>query len=68
MLTDDEVRRNIRGDDKLYVRDGHQGFEDLKTMYTDDMGWDTEKLLEAERFEGMAGRVLRAKECVDMGG
>lgn len=68
MLTQEEIRRNLRGDDKLYVREGHKGFNDLKTMYTEDLEFDTEKILDADMFEGMAGRVLRAKECYEMGG
>ena len=38
LLTAEEKRRNMRGDDRLYVRENHRGFNLLRAIYTDGLG------------------------------
>lgn len=57
-LTSEEIRRNIRGDDRLYIRDGFQGYNLLRTIYTENLGNDTEIQIDGKLFQGMRGRVL----------
>ena len=53
LLTPEEVRRNIRGDDRLYVREGHAGYNLLRTIYTDNFEENTEIQLDGKMFEGI---------------
>ena len=68
LLTPDEIRRNIRGDDRLYVREGHGGYNMLRTIYTDHFEENTEIQLDGKMFQGMRGRVLHSKDCVPTDG
>ncbi len=71
MLTPEEVRRNIRGDDRLYVREGHSGYNLLKaTVGDDDSGVedDQEVQLDGKMFQGMRGRVIRSVDCIQTDG
>merc|ERR1719188_1084151 len=42
LLTAEEKRRNMRGDDRLYVRENHKGYNLLRAIYTDGFESDTE--------------------------
>ncbi len=68
MLTSEEIRRNVRGDDRLYVREGHRGYGLLKGICEEDGGAaidaDQEVQMDGKLFEGMRGRVLTSKDCV----
>jgi len=70
MLTEDEIRRNQRGDDRLYVRQSHKGFNLLNVLYENDgaIAADQEVQLDGRLFEGMRGRVLVSKENVAQDG
>ena len=68
LLTPEEIKRNIRGDDRLYVREGHQGYNLLRTIYTDHFDENTEISLDGKMFEGMGGRVLHSKDCIPTDG
>ena len=67
-LTSPEIERNIRGDDRLYVREGHKGYNLLRTIYTDNFEQDTEIQIDGKMFEGMSGRVLFSKNCIPADG
>ena len=60
-LTAEENRRNMRGDDRLYVREGHKGYNLLRTIYTENFEQDIEIQLDGKMFQGMRGRVLFSK-------
>ena len=69
LLTDDETKRNSRGDDKLYIRDVHKGFALLNSIYTEQIIKDDEELqLDGKLFEGMGGRVLFSQTCTQQDG
>lgn len=44
-LTEEEVRRNVRGDDRLYVGPKHPAHKELADMYRMGMSYDNEVLL-----------------------
>lgn len=58
------VKRNQRGDDKLYVGPNNQGFKLLKEIYNNKTDASTEVPL---LVEGVQGTVLLADECVPIG-
>ena len=69
LLTAEEKRRNMRGDDRLYVRENHRGFNLLRAIYTEDGlgGWDTEIQIDGQLFGGVRGRVLHSSENLEPG-
>ncbi len=67
-LTSEEIRRNIRGDDRLYVRETHKGFNLLKTIADGQVGEDVEVQVDAKMFEGMGGRVIKSLNCIETDG
>ncbi|GLV43464.1 Rat1 5'-3' exoribonuclease [Carabus blaptoides fortunei] len=64
-LTPDEVARNIRGDDRLYVEPRNSGFMTIKALYTNGIPKDQETPIV---IDGMQGTVLVADDCVSEGG
>jgi 5'-3' exoribonuclease 2 len=58
VLTPEEIRRNVRGDDRLYVRENHNGYNLLKTIYTEHFAEDVEVQMDGKIFEGMRGKVF----------
>lgn len=64
-LTEAEIKRNIRGDDRLYVSNKNSGYDTLKSLYQHDVDPNTECAI---AFEGLSGTVLLAEECVEDGG
>lgn len=58
LLSQEEIRRNERGDDRLYIREGHKGFNLLRAIYTDGFEKDCEIQIDGQLFSGMRGRVL----------
>lgn len=46
-LTDEEIRRNVRGDDRLYVGPKHPAHKELTDMYRMGMSYDNEVLFKA---------------------
>ena len=68
-LTEAEIQRNIRGDDRLFVREGHPGYNLLRTIYSENLGDDTEIILSPKpSFQGLGGRVLFSKDNCEPGG
>jgi len=68
-LTEAEIQRNIRGDDRLFVREGHPGYNLLRTIYSENLGDDTEIILSPKpSFQGLGGRVLFSKGNCEPGG
>ena len=69
LLTAEEKRRNMRGDDRLYVRENHRGFNLLRAIYTEDGlgGRDTEIQIDGQLFGGVRGRVLFSTENLETG-
>ncbi|XP_043272687.1 5'-3' exoribonuclease 2 homolog [Venturia canescens] len=63
-LTDAEKKRNIRGDDRLYVGLGSSGYNFLKGLYTNKIDMEIETEIS---IDGMRGSVLIAEDCVGDG-
>ncbi|XP_017883576.1 5'-3' exoribonuclease 2 homolog [Ceratina calcarata] len=63
-LTEAEKKRNVRGDDRLYVGLGNSGYNFVKGLYTNRMEFDVETPIS---IEGMRGTVLLAEDCVEEG-
>jgi len=61
-------RRNKHGDDRLYVRKGHKGFDFLTGLYENEFDPNEEVTMDPEKFEGVAGFVLVSKENVPLNG
>lgn len=56
--------RNVRGDDRLYIGPGNSGYELLKGLYENKIGYDAEVEI---CIDGMRGKVLLAHDCVGIG-
>lgn len=58
-------KRNVRGDDRLYVGMGNDGYNYVKGIYKNRCGFDKEFEIS---MEGMRGTVLLSEDCVIEGG
>lgn len=58
-------RRNVRGDDRLYVEPTNSQFNFIKGLYTNKIKRDEEVEVS---IDGMRGAVLLADDCVNEGG
>ncbi|XP_076057715.1 5'-3' exoribonuclease 2 Rat1 [Oratosquilla oratoria] len=67
-LTDEEQRRNVRGDDRLYVERSHKAYSQLLDLYRLGMDKDTEVPISGKDFQGVRGTVLLASDCVPPNG
>ena len=65
-LTESEIARNIRGDDRLFVREGYKGFEFVKRVYDDNVDNDTPLSVPAALFDGMSGNVLWSQDSITL--
>lgn len=65
MLTDAEKRRNIKGDDRLYLSIHHTSHSFFLELYTNNDNFSTEVEI---AVDGMRGTVLLAENCVKQGG
>ena len=65
-LTPAEIARNVRGDDRLFVREGYKGSEFLKGIYNEDVDMEVSLDLPAGLFDGMSGKVLGSSDNVGM--
>lgn len=64
-LTEAEKKRNVRGDDRLYVGIGNKGYDFIKGLYTNCIGFDKEVEISVN---GMRGTVLLSDDNVSDGG
>ncbi|XP_068081097.1 5'-3' exoribonuclease 2 homolog [Anabrus simplex] len=64
-LTAAEKRRNVRGDDRLYVAPKNSGFVFVKGLYENKIFKEEEVDI---GIDGMRGKVLLAEDCVSAGG
>lgn len=64
-LTPAELKRNERGDDRLYVSSRHSGYDTMTNLYKKDISMEAECAIS---FEGMRGTVLVSDICVTIGG
>ncbi|XP_032671869.1 5'-3' exoribonuclease 2 homolog [Odontomachus brunneus] len=64
-LTEAEKKRNVRGDDRLYVGMGNDGYNYVRGIYQNRCGFDKEFEIS---MEGMRGTVLLSEDCVIEGG
>ncbi|GLH01529.1 5'-3' exoribonuclease, partial [Gryllus bimaculatus] len=62
-LTDAEVRRNVRGDDRLYMAPKNTGYKFVSGLYENRVDGEVDISV-----DGIFGQVLLAKDCVSMGG
>ena len=65
-LTEDEVARNIRGDNRLFVRQGHTGFAFVQSMYNDNVDHETGLTAPAPLFDGLSGELLWSQDNVSL--
>jgi len=63
-LTEEEIKRNARGDDRLFVSRHYKGGESLSAMFDNSYDMDQEKLIDAKLFEGMGGSVLVSNDNI----
>ncbi|KAJ8958635.1 hypothetical protein NQ318_016360 [Aromia moschata] len=64
-LTPAEMKRNMRGDDRLYVSHKNKGYDMLKNLYIQKIDCDAESAIS---IDGMRGTVLISETCVSVGG
>uniref|UniRef100_A0A6M2DFT6 5'-3' exoribonuclease n=1 Tax=Xenopsylla cheopis TaxID=163159 RepID=A0A6M2DFT6_XENCH len=64
-LTQAEIKRNIRGDDRLYVHKDNSQYGFIRGLYKNNLNPDDEFNV---LMQGMSGRVLLAEDCVGEGG
>ncbi|XP_075222550.1 5'-3' exoribonuclease 2 Rat1 isoform X2 [Lycorma delicatula] len=65
LLTDAEKKRNVRGDDRLYIGKEHESYTFIIALYKNPSNYDTENSLSAN---GMRGTILLAEDNVNIGG
>lgn len=59
------VKRNSRGDDRLYVAPGNTGYKFVRGLYINEVDKDVESSM---LIDGVQGTVLLTDECVEEGG
>lgn len=65
LLSDEEIRRNLRGEDRLYVSNKNQGYGVIRGLYTNRVQADFETAIS---IDGMRGTVTISNQCVKTGG
>lgn len=65
LLTPAELKRNVRGDDRLYISKESSAFKHLLGLYKNGIDPDVETDVE---IDGMQGKVLLSEDCVNQGG
>lgn len=58
-------KRNVRGDDRLYIGIGNNGYNYIKELNKNHVEFDKEF---ETSIEGMRGTVLLSEDCVNEGG
>ncbi|KAJ8684644.1 hypothetical protein QAD02_020437, partial [Eretmocerus hayati] len=65
LLSEVEGRRNVRGDDRLYLAPNNSGFSFLEGLYSAGISYQSE--IEV-CVDGMRGTILPSEDCIDTGG
>lgn len=65
LLTPEEIKRNCRGEDRLYVSSKNHGYGTIKGLYTNQVQMNVESAI---NIDGMTGTVMISEECVTDGG
>ncbi|XP_064112535.1 5'-3' exoribonuclease 2 homolog [Macrobrachium nipponense] len=68
LLSDEEIRRNKRGDARMYVSCKHAAYTQLCDMYRMGMNFDTEVPISGDEYQGVQGKVLLAGDIVEPNG
>ncbi|KFM64852.1 5'-3' exoribonuclease 2, partial [Stegodyphus mimosarum] len=63
-LTEEEIKRNVRGNDRLYVRKGHKGYDFLIALYENGKNWKLEINMNPQLFSGMGGTVILSEDVI----
>ncbi|GIY73128.1 5'-3' exoribonuclease 2 [Caerostris darwini] len=64
LLSPEEVKRNVRGKDRLYIRNGHSGYEFLVALYENGSNWKLEIDMNPKLFSGMGGKVILSEDVI----
>lgn len=64
-LSDGEIKRNSRGDNKLYVAPSNEGFSFIRGLYQNKIDGDE---LVSISIQGMQGKVALDGDCVPQNG
>ncbi|GBL98516.1 5'-3' exoribonuclease 2 [Araneus ventricosus] len=64
LLTPDEVKRNVRGKDRLYIRNGHKGYDFFVSLYETGTNWKLEIDMNPTLFSGMSGTVVLSEDVI----
>lgn len=64
-LTDAEIKRNIRGDDRMYIGPCHSQYTFLRALYEGEESKEQEQAFAAD---GVRGTIILSDECVSEGG
>lgn len=64
-LSPEEIKRNVRGDDKLYVSPHNSGYDLIKSLYARKIEFNVETAIS---IDGMKGTILITEESVKIGG
>jgi 5'-3' exoribonuclease 2 len=64
-LSPAEIKRNVRGDDRLYVGSKNPGYNNVRQLYVQKIDMQMEVHVS---IQGMQGLVLLTEESVDYGG
>lgn len=65
LLTDEEKRRNLRGEDRLYVSRKNKGYGFIRGLYENHVNAGVESAIS---IDGMSGTVTISTQCVRTGG
>ncbi|XP_050434790.1 5'-3' exoribonuclease 2 homolog isoform X2 [Adelges cooleyi] len=65
MLTPEEIRRNVRGSDRLYIQEDNSKYGLLKDLH---LNKDNFNNFTSVLIDGMEGKVKTADDCVKIGG
>ncbi|XP_077499060.1 5'-3' exoribonuclease 2-like isoform X2 [Amblyomma americanum] len=67
LLDKEETNRNTDGDDVLYFREGHSGYDYISSLYEGNEDYDTEFDLDPKYFGGTGGKIRLSRNVVPPG-
>lgn len=65
LLSEEEKRRNLRGEDRLYISTKNDGYDLIKALYMNRVKSNIETAI---LIDGMKGTVTISNQCVRTGG